>query len=195
MSEFHGEIDIGLQCGPGSKVAKLRSVELRMEAEVGSDAGVRVCGLVAVVRAGDHEPGLTGGQILDHREDSTKVIARYILDGDAQPVALVHQQGATVGSDARHVYSVGTGRAGGNAIGLDEGKVGRLSAIGIELSVVHRFDTVDVQRRTPVGQVATDLGDEGGIAGGIELHLEECRPSKVRIVLVAIGDAGPSQKT
>src|SRR6266851_8448327 len=91
VSEFHGEIDIGLQRSPGSKVAKFRSVELRMEAEVGSDAGVRVCGLVAVVRAGYHEPGLTGGQILDHREYSSKVIARHILDGDAQPVALIHQ--------------------------------------------------------------------------------------------------------
>src|ERR1700738_2888510 len=83
VPDFHGEIDVGLQCAPGNKVAKLRSVVFGMEAEVGSDAGVRICGLVAFVRAGYHEPGLTRGQILDHREYSSKVIARHILDGDA----------------------------------------------------------------------------------------------------------------
>src|ERR1700737_2361962 len=98
---FHGKVDIGLQGGPGNKVTKLRSVELRMEAKVRSDARVRICGLVAVVRAGYHEPGLTGAQVLYEGDYSSKDISRFVFDRDAQPVARVHQQGAPVWSGAR----------------------------------------------------------------------------------------------
>src|SRR5258708_30751328 len=169
VPDFHGKVDISLQGGPGDKVAKLRSVELRMEAKVRSGAGVRICGLVAVVRAGYHEPGLTGAQILYEGEYSSNDISRFVFDRDAQPVALVHQQGAAVRSGARDVQVVGTRRAGGHPIALHEHKVRLLSAIGIELSIIHLFKTVYVQRLPPVGQLATHLVDKGAILGCMTL--------------------------
>ena len=46
-----------------------------------------------------------------------------------------------------------------------------------------------------MGQVATDLGDERGHSGRVELHLEERGPGGVGIILVTIRYAWPTHKT
>ena len=52
-----------------------------------------------------------------------------------------------------------------------------------------------MQRRTPVSEIATDLGDEGRISRRIELHLEKRGPCIVGIVLVAIRNAWTAHET
>src|SRR5581483_11589347 len=105
-------------------------------------------------------------------------------------IPLVHQQGLRVrseGSGGLHIWSSRTGR---HAVHLDERKIGRLKAVviaGRESSGA--FQAIDMQRGAPVGRVTADLRDKGRESGRIELHLQEGRACRRRI-LVGIGSAG-----
>src|SRR5690348_13539938 len=143
-----------------------------MEVEVRGSAGMEVQALVPVGGAGNHEASFSRRQVADAGEHTM----RRVLDGDLEPIALVHKQGLSVGRKGRSGRAGGACRAGGNAIHLDEGKVRRFQTIAIaECEVEAAFDAVDMQRGAPVCFITTDLRDEWRETGWIELHLQEGR--------------------
>lgn len=102
-------------------------------------------------------------------------------------IALIHQQGARVWSEARDCRGGWTGRTRWNPILLNERKVERFRAIRIQLTTSVDFQAVNVERSTPMRQITTS---ERRKSGRIELQFEERRSGKERSVLIAIRDAG-----
>src|ERR1700730_16355029 len=80
-------------------------------------------------------------------------------------------------------------RTGGDTVPLDERKIDRLRAFRIELALAIDFETVDIECRTPVRQIAAYLGNPWWKARGVELQLHKSRARQERRILIAVRDA------
>src|SRR6266851_745541 len=96
VTDLGGKSDIGLQRGPGHKVAEPGRRELGVKTEVGSAAVCYVQTLELIGRARDHEATLASAQIIDPGSHTAVDVTRCIVDGHFEPVALVHQQGLCI---------------------------------------------------------------------------------------------------
>src|SRR5579885_3317808 len=168
MADFDIEADIVLARTPVEEVSKFSRRVLWPEVVGGGRAGIDVQALEAIFPAGHHETCRSSCQIVHLRQQP---VGR-ILQRHAQGIALVHQQRVGVGREGSVGLVCRSRRAGGNAVGLDEGEIDRLSAVGVAGNEIRRaFQTVDVERGTPVRAVTADTADKRVEARRIELQL------------------------
>ena len=175
---------------PGNLVLLGCGAVLGVEVEGFALAGLWVCVHEAVGCAGDHEPGLPGGQVLDRR---FQPVCR-VLQSDLELVPSAHPQRVGVGMKAGFSEQLGAGRPGRDPVRLNVGEVDRLEARRVAGDEVEAaLQAVDGQGGAIEGLVAAIGVLEGTKSRRVKLQLVE-GGSRVRGcaqpgVAVAVRDA------